>query len=112
MARARIDDDLGRAALTTMLAIAESNGIDQADGPALAASVDRATLALVVRYTLQLLAEQAPGGRVPRRDRPHGAHRRGAECVVDACPSHDSILPHAAVTRRPGPRWAEPDRVA
>ena len=77
MARARIDDDLGRAALTTMLAIAESNGIDQADGPALAASVDRATLALVVRYTLQLLAEQAPGGTVEVRVPPFGA----VQCV-------------------------------
>ena len=77
MARARIDDDLGRAALTTMLAIAESNGIDQADGPALAASVDRATLALVVRYTLQLLAEQAPGGTVEVRVPPYAA----VQCV-------------------------------
>src|SRR5690349_3657127 len=73
MARARIDDDLGRAALATMLAVAEANGIDQADGPALAASVDRSTLALVVRYTLQLLAEQAPGGTVEVRVPPYAA---------------------------------------
>jgi len=77
MARARIDDDLGRAALTTMLAIAEANGIDQADGSALAASVDRSTLALVVRYTLQLLAEQAPGGTVEVRVPPYAA----VQCV-------------------------------
>ncbi|WP_344372204.1 sterol carrier family protein [Agromyces tropicus] len=38
-----------------------------------AASVDRATLATAVRYTLQLLAEQAPGGTVEVRVPPFGA---------------------------------------
>ncbi|MDQ0576909.1 sterol carrier family protein [Agromyces albus] len=65
MARARIDDESGTAAL----AAATSH-----DGAAdAAASVDRATLALAVRYTLQLLAEQAPGGTVEVRVPPFGA---------------------------------------
>lgn len=38
-----------------------------------AASVDRNTLALAVRYTLQLLAERAPGGTVEVRVPPFGA---------------------------------------
>jgi hypothetical protein len=38
-----------------------------------AASVDRSTLALAVRYTLQLLAEHAPGGTVEVRVPPFGA---------------------------------------
>jgi hypothetical protein len=76
MARARIDDELGRAALTTVQAIvAKSDGA--ASGAALGASVDRTTLALAVRYTLQLLAEQAPGGTVEVRVPPHGA----VQCV-------------------------------
>lgn len=76
MARARIDDELGRAALTTVQAIAaKSDGA--AGGAALGASVDRTTLALAVRYTLQLLAEQAPGGTVEVRVPPHGA----VQCV-------------------------------
>lgn len=65
MARARIDDESGRAALA-----AATGGDRAADA---AASVDRATLALAVRYTLQLLAEQAPGGTVEVRVPPFGA---------------------------------------
>ncbi|RXZ68765.1 sterol carrier family protein [Agromyces albus] len=65
MARARIDDESGRAALA-----AATGGDGAADA---AASVDRATLALAVRYTLQLLAEQAPGGTVEVRVPPFGA---------------------------------------
>ena len=42
-----------------------------------AASVDRTTLALAVRYSLQLLAEQAPGGTVEVRVPPYGA----VQCV-------------------------------
>jgi hypothetical protein len=76
MVRVRIDDELGRAALTTVQAIAaKSDGA--AGGAALGASVDRSTLALAVRYTLQLLAEQAPGGTVEVRVPPHGA----VQCV-------------------------------
>ena len=80
MARARIDDELGSAAVTTVGRIAA--GIEGgADGRSLAASVDRTTLALAVRYTLQLLAEQAPGGTVEVRVPPYarGAVRRGSE---------------------------------
>ncbi|WP_173921413.1 sterol carrier family protein [Agromyces sp. Marseille-P2726] len=72
MARARIDDELGRAALTTVQAITEKNG-GVADADRLAASVDRTTVALAVRYTLQLLAEQAPGAAVEVRVPPHAA---------------------------------------
>jgi hypothetical protein len=76
MARVRIDDELGRAALTTVQAIAAKS--DAATGGAgLGTSVDRSTLALAVRYTLQLLAEQAPGGTVEVRVPPHGA----VQCV-------------------------------
>ena len=72
MARVRIDDELGRAALTTVQAIAaKSDGA--AGGAALGASVDRSTLALAVRYTLQLLAEEAPGGTVEVRVPPYAA---------------------------------------
>lgn len=75
MARARIDDELGRAAVATVQAIAAQGGVE--GGAALGASVDRSTLALAVRYTLQLLAEQAPGGTVEVRVPPHGA----VQCV-------------------------------
>ena len=72
MARGRIGDDIGRAAFATVRAIgARIDG--GADGRALAASVDRTTLALAVRYTLQLLAEQAPGGTVEVRVPPYAA---------------------------------------
>ena len=80
MARARIDDELGRAALATVQAIADQQK-GAGDGAGLAAavrdahviSVDRTTLALAVRYTLQLLAEQAPGSTVEVRVPPHAA---------------------------------------
>ena len=76
MARARIDDELGSAAVTTVGRIAA--GIEGGpDGRSLAASVDRTTLALAVRYTLQLLAEQAPGGTVEVRVPPYAA----VQCV-------------------------------
>lgn len=71
MARARIDDGLGRAAVSTVQAIAAQRG--DGAGAALGASVDRSTLAIAVRYTLQLLAERAPGGTVEVRVPPHGA---------------------------------------
>jgi hypothetical protein len=85
MARARIDDELGRAAVTTVRAIVAQRAA-ATDGDAEPASsvrsvldgtVDRTTLALAVRYTLQLLAEQAPGGTVEVRVPPHGA----VQCV-------------------------------
>ena len=72
MARARVDDELGRAALATVQAIAEQRGV-AAEGVRMEASVDRTTLALAVRYSLQLLADQAPGGTVEVRVPPHGA---------------------------------------
>ena len=76
MARGRIDDGLGRAAVATVRAIGASTE-GGADGRALAASVDRSTLALAVRYTLQLLADQAPGGTVEVRVPPYAA----VQCV-------------------------------
>ena len=72
MARARIDDALGTAAVGTVRAIAAGHAAS-GDGVALAASVDRTTLALAVRYSLQLLAEQAPGGTVEVRVPPYAA---------------------------------------
>ncbi|MGW4929485.1 sterol carrier family protein [Agromyces sp. NPDC004153] len=76
MARARIDDELGRAAFATVRAIAAGHAAS-GDGLRLAASVDRTTLALAVRYSLQLLAEQAPGGTVEVRVPPYAA----VQCV-------------------------------
>lgn len=57
MARARIPDGEGRAALAA----------------ALAPDHNRPELALAVRYTLQLLAERAPGNTVEVRVPPFGA---------------------------------------
>ncbi|MFF2388212.1 sterol carrier family protein [Agromyces sp. NPDC058104] len=70
MARARIGDDIGQAALATVGAVT-------ADGGDAAASVDRSTLALAVRYSLQLLAERAPGGTLEVRVPPFAA----VQCV-------------------------------
>ena len=67
MARARISDDLGRAAVGVVLRVGG------ADGGIAEPSVDRTTLALAVRYTLQLLAEQSPGGAVEVRVPPYAA---------------------------------------
>ena len=72
MARARIDDELGRAAFDTVRAIAAEHAA-AGDRLGLVASVDRTTLALAVRYSLQLLAEQAPGGTVEVRVPPYAA---------------------------------------
>jgi hypothetical protein len=72
MARARIDDELGRAAFDTVRAIAAEHAA-AGDRLGLGASVDRTTLALAVRYSLQLLAEQAPGGTVEVRVPPYAA---------------------------------------
>jgi hypothetical protein len=66
MARVRIGDDIGRAAVTVVQSVT-------ADGADAATAVDRSTLALAVRYSLQLLAEQAPGGTVEVRVPPFGA---------------------------------------
>jgi hypothetical protein len=57
MARARIGDDVGEAAVRSALA-----------GP-----VARDTTAMAVRYLLQLLAERAPGNTVEVRVPPFGA---------------------------------------
>ena len=65
MARARIDDAEGAAAVAEWRAAA-------AGGDA-GASVARPTLALAVRWTLQRLAELAPGGTVEVRVPPYGA---------------------------------------
>ncbi|MGW9630319.1 sterol carrier family protein [Agromyces sp. NPDC055520] len=66
MARVRIGDEIGRAAVSVVQTVT-------ADGADAATSVDRSTLALAVRYSLQLLAEQAPGGTVEVRVPPFGA---------------------------------------
>ncbi len=66
MARARIGDDIGRAAVSVVQTVT-------AEGADAATSVDRSTLALAVRYSLQVLAEQSPGGTVEVRVPPFGA---------------------------------------
>jgi hypothetical protein len=73
MARARIDDGLGRTAVTAYLA-------DEA-------AATRDTKALAVRYTLQLLAEQAEGNTVEVRVPPFGA----VQCI--AGPRHTRGTP-------------------
>ena len=90
MARTRIDDELGSAAVATVQAIAA--GLDATDGRTLAGSVDRTTLALAVRYTLQLLSEQAPGGTVVGDDSSH-LECSSADVVVDPRACHGSIIP-------------------
>ena len=73
MARARIDDGLGRTAVKAYLA-------DEA-------GASRDTRALAVRYTLQLLAEQAEGNTVEVRVPPFGA----TQCI--AGPRHTRGTP-------------------
>lgn len=72
MARARIADDVGRAAVGVVVKVG-GDGLASGTEP----GVDRTTLALAVRYTLQLLAEQSPGGSVEVRVPPYGA----VQCV-------------------------------
>lgn len=92
MARARIDDELGRAAVAVVQAVGG------ADGSGTAPSVDRSTLAIAVRYTLQLLAEQAPGGTVEVRVPPHGA----VQCIEG--PKHTRGTP-PNVVETDAPTW-------
>jgi hypothetical protein len=73
MARTRIDDGLGRTAVRSYLA-------DEA-------GASRDTRALAVRYTLQLLAEQAEGNTVEVRVPPFGA----TQCI--AGPRHTRGTP-------------------
>ena len=73
MARARIDDGLGRTAVKAY----------QADE----AGASRDTKALAVRYTLQILAEQAEGNTVEVRVPPFGA----VQCI--AGPRHTRGTP-------------------
>jgi len=76
MARARIDDGAGRAAVQAALAALEG-GI----------SASRDIRAQAVRYTLQLLAEQAEGNTLEVRVPPFGA----VQCV--AGPRHTRGTP-------------------
>jgi hypothetical protein len=77
MARARIGDDEGRAAVAAWRAAsaeAARNAGPEASAPPV---LERTTLALAVRYSLQLLAERAPGGTVEVRVPPFAA----VQCV-------------------------------
>ena len=72
MARKRIPDSDGQAALSAAVgADAPGQVADRAEG------ADRDTLALAVRYVLQVLAEKAPGNSVEVRVPPFGA----VQCV-------------------------------
>ncbi|MWB97292.1 sterol carrier family protein [Agromyces seonyuensis] len=87
MARARIADVEGRDAVRAWAT---------ADGTAgSGTAVDRDTLALAVRYTLQLLAEQAPGNSVEVRVPPFGA----VQCVEG--PRHTRGTPPNVVETDP-----------
>ena len=92
MARARIGDDVGRAAVGVVQAVGGADG----SGPA--PSVDRTTRAHALRYTLQLLAEQAPGGTVEVRVPPHGA----VQCIEG--PRHTRGTP-PNVVETDAPTW-------
>jgi len=81
MARARIADDLGRAAVGVVVRVGGG------EGAGAEISVDRTTMALAVRYTLQLLAEQSPGGAVEVRVPPFAA----VQCI--AGPRHTRGTP-------------------
>ncbi len=71
MAARRIDPDAGRAAVASWQAAdGEKQAQDSPHGPPPA--VARNTLATAVRYTLQLLAERAPGRSVEVRVPPYG----------------------------------------
>ncbi|MDJ0350343.1 sterol carrier family protein [Cryobacterium sp. PH29-G1] len=76
MARARIDDGAGRAAVRAAL-----------DALADGTSASRSSRAQAVRYTLQLLAEQAEGNTLEVRVPPFGA----VQCV--AGPRHTRGTP-------------------
>lgn len=85
MARRRIDPEAGRHALETWLA-----GEDQG-----AAAPDRGTLATAVRYTLEVLAETAPGNSVEVRVPPFGV----TQCVEG--PRHTRGTPPNVVEADP-----------
>ncbi|MBM7506120.1 sterol carrier family protein [Agromyces aurantiacus] len=87
MARARIADDLGRAAVGVVVSVGGAEGS--------APTVDRTTLALAVRYTLQLLAEQSPGGAVEVRVPPYAA----VQCIEG--PRHTRGTPPNVVETDP-----------
>ncbi|WP_395245343.1 sterol carrier family protein [Agromyces sp. MMS24-K17] len=88
MARARIDDLAGRDAVATWTAAQAAGGT----------AVDRNTLALAVRYTLQVLAEVAPGGTVEVRVPPFGA----VQCIEG--PRHTRGTP-PNVIETDAPTW-------
>jgi len=78
----RIDDEVGAAALRGVTAARgggdvaspeASAGADASAGPAARPGIDRGQLATAVRYTLQRLAERAPGRAVEVRVPPYGA---------------------------------------
>jgi len=80
MARARIDESVGRAAVRGVLADHAATRGDTARGAANGAGPDHAatrgdrdTLALATRYLLQVLAEGSPGRSVEVRVPPFGA---------------------------------------
>lgn len=86
MARARINDADGAAAVLAWTAETEST-VDGAPSAAGAAGVTRDIRALAVRYTLQLLAEQAKGNTLEVRVPPFGA----VQCI--AGPRHTRGTP-------------------
>jgi hypothetical protein len=94
-----IGDAEGHAAVTAVLAVSAADGA--------LASVDRATLRTAVRWTLQLLAQRAPGHAVEVRVPPLAAiqavagptHRRGTpSAVVEMDPDTWLALATGALT--------------
>lgn len=85
MARRRIPDSDGQAAVRATQIAASADAAPTPAPPV--PPVGRDTLALAVRYTLQVLAEAAPGNSVEVRVPPHGA----VQCV--AGPRHTRGTP-------------------
>lgn len=96
MARRRIDEDTGRAALAAVRAQQTCDGAQPAgDTDQPTGEIDRATVATAVRYTLQLLAERTPGRSVEVRVPPCGV----VQCVPG--PRHTRGTPPNVVETDP-----------
>lgn len=93
MAKARITDAEGRAALEAWVEAAEG-----VDGDGTGESAPRTVRATAVRYTLQALADRAPGGSVEVRVPPFGA----VQCIEG--PGHTRGTP-PNVVETDTPTW-------
>src|ERR1700712_5318182 len=100
MARARISDDDGIAALANAIAALPHEPAEPDELAAVSATspADRQTVAAAVRYTLQVLAERAKGNTVEVRVPPFGA----VQCILG--PGHTRGTP-PNVVEMDAPTW-------